>query len=83
MSELIEHPAARRMREARKEEDALTAPEAQPLQDAIFEALGAHFNYLEGKDLIPEDGELLVAKRHPNGDFGVKDYWKIHDDDEI
>lgn len=80
MSELIEHSAARRMREAKKWEDAVLAPEALALQDAVYEAMEAYFAYLESRGVVREE-ELLVAKRHSEGNFTMfsKPYCEIHD----
>lgn len=63
MSELIEHPAARRMRRAKVMKDAVTTPEAQELRIAICSAMNAYFDYLDDKGVIGENGAALIAKR--------------------
>ena len=62
MTNIFNHPAAALMTEVKAEREIADAPEAEALQQAIFDAVGAYYEYLERHGLFYDaDRDLVKA----------------------
>jgi hypothetical protein len=60
MSNVVNHPAAALMTEAKKEREIADTTEAQALQEAIFTAVRAYYDYLDRNGLFYDAERELV-----------------------
>ena len=60
MRTVVDHPAAALMTEVEAERAIVTTPEAEALQEAIFDAVRAYYEYLDRRGLFYDDDRDLA-----------------------